>query len=312
VTRAPDGDSPDGRFPDGHSPDADAFVAALIADPVAAFDAYGPLVPEMARMEDCPQPANHHSEGTVWSHARLALLMLVDLQRWIAHFAEGSLKAVGRWPLDFPARTLTQTLAVMLHDVGKPPTRAGRDGAWTYYGHDAVGARIAVDIIERLGLREAVRRQGAELDTDDLAWLIANHLFWLNTEVERVTDRAVSRRYTDDWRRGDDLRVLSWADTLGSRNPQDQPHVELMVAAEQRLHATRMRSRVPPERPAVRGDVVIRELDVQPGPRVGAVLEWLTKKGLTDADAVAALRDNREHLRTVAPETLRASATEDQ
>lgn len=290
--------------------DADAFVERLVAAPVGAFDTFGPLVPELARMDDCPQPVNHHSEGTVWSHARLALQMLEDLERWIDHFAGEPLRTVGRWPLNLPERTLTQTVAVMLHDVGKPPTRSGRHGAWTYYGHDTVGARMAVSLIDRLGLLDAADRQGAPLDVDDVEWLIANHLFWLNTDLDRVTDRAVARRYTDNWRLGDDLRILSWADTLGSRGPDGQPHVELLVAAEERLHATRLRSQAPREQPPLRGGVVIRELDVPPGPRVGAVLAWLSARGLADADAVDALRSNRDYLRTVEPELLRARATD--
>lgn len=290
----------------GATIDADAFLLAVADDPVAAFDVLGPRVPELAAMADCPQPANHHSEGDVWRHTRLALEMLVDLGAHIERFAGASLRAAERWPLGLPAPpTMTRSLAVMLHDVGKPPTRRGPAGAWTYHGHDAVGARMARDLIGRHRLVDAARRLDLVLDPDDVEWLIANHLFWLNTRIDEVTDAAVARRYTDDWARGDDLRVLSWADTLGSRGPDGRPHVELMVAAETRLHATRQRALRPPEAPAVRGDLVMDVLGLEPGPRVGAVLDWLAAQELRDDEALQALRTHAMHLRESPLDDLR-------
>lgn len=281
--------------------DTAAFVHALREDPVNAFDAFASLIPEVAAMANCPQPANHHSEGSVWDHTRLALEMLRDLDRQVEHHAGRQLRAVGRWPLDLPTRTLTHAVSVLLHDVAKPPTRRGSDGSWTYYGHDRLGAKMAADIIARLGLDNAA----ADVSGADVAWLVDNHLFWLNTRPDIVTDSAVARRYVDNWRRGDDLRVLSWCDTLGSRNPDGQPHVELLVQAEVRLHATRERARRPRPQPPLAGETIMAELGIAPGPRVGAVVEWMRSRGLHGDAAHAALRDNRNHLRSAPMDRIR-------
>lgn len=280
--------------------DAPTFLRALCHDPAAAFDAQAARIPEVAAMRECPQPANHHSEGSVWDHTRLALQMLADLPAHIERYAGTALRAAGRWPLELPARTLTQAMAVLLHDVGKPVTRQGPDGAWTYHGHDRVGATMAVDILARHGLVDAAQALGVQLAPDRVAWLVDNHLFWLNTEVAQVTDRAVARRFVDDPGRGDDLRVLSWCDTLGSRGPDGRPHVDLLVAAEDRLARTRERAATPPPRRPLDGRTIMRELDLEPGPRVGAVLDWLARRDLHGDAAVAALRRERDHLRHAA------------
>ena len=290
--------------------DADAFVRGLAAEPLAAYDHFGPRIPELAAMAECPQPVNHHSEGDVWQHTRLSLETLTDLDQQVEHHAGAQLRAAGRWPLGLPTPpTLTRTVAVLLHDVGKPPTRRGRDGAWTYYGHDRVGSRMAVDLLHRLALPAAAHRHGLVLDVDAVGWLVANHLFWLNTRVEEVSDAAVGRRYVDDWQRGDDLRILSWADTLGSRGPDGRPHVDLLVAAELRLHETRQRAMAPTPPPAVRGDVVMRQLGIGPGPRVGAVLGWLAARELTGGAATTALREQAAYLREAPLDDLSTDAT---
>lgn len=281
--------------------DADAFVSALDDDPVRALDAFGPMVPELAAMRTCPQPSNHHSEGSVWDHTRLALRMLTDLPAQIGRFAGHALRAAGCWPLDLPARTVQQALTVLLHDIAKPVTRAGPDGAWTYHGHDRVGAALAADLIADLGLESAAVSRGLHVDREAVRWQIDNHLFWLNTDVDTVTDRAVARRFVDGHNgdpRGEDLRVLSWCDTLGSRGPDGDPHVALLVAAEARIAATRARADVPAPRPPLDGRTVMRELDLAPGPRVGAVIDWLAERDLSGAEAVAVLRQERERLRS--------------
>ena len=279
-----------------------AFIDAVRVDPVAAFDTFAPQVPELLAMARCPQPVNHHSEGSVWNHTRLALQMLADLGDRVEEYAGDALRAAGRWPLGLPDPTLTSALAVLLHDVAKPVTREGPEGGWTYYGHDRIGAGMAAQLIETLDLEKAAARRNIQLLRQDVAWLIDNHLFWLNTDVRTVTDAAVARRYVDNGALGDELRILAWADTLGSRGPDGRPHVDLLVAAEVRLHETRERHRrnrdAPPPRPALSGTAVMDVLDIHPGPRVGAVIAWLDAQGLSGDEALAAVRAHREDLRT--------------
>jgi poly(A) polymerase len=104
-------------------------------------------LPEITAMKGVAQPPEFHPEGDVWVHT---LLMLENL------------------PSKPPA---TLAWAVLLHDVGKPPTfRSAQETGdrIRFDGHAEIGARMAVAICRRL--RFSVD------DTEQIEALVANHL----------------------------------------------------------------------------------------------------------------------------------------
>ncbi len=104
-------------------------------------------LPEIAAMKGVAQPPEFHPEGDVWVHT---LMMLENL-------VSGT-----------PA---TLAWAVLLHDVGKPPTFRSAEETGDrirFDGHAEIGARMAVAICRRL--RFSVD------DMDQIEVLVANHL----------------------------------------------------------------------------------------------------------------------------------------
>jgi tRNA nucleotidyltransferase/poly(A) polymerase len=104
-------------------------------------------LPEVAAMQNVPQPPEFHPEGDVWIHT---LLMLERLN---------------------PRSSPTLAWAVLLHDVGKPPTfRSARETGdrIRFDGHAEIGARMAAAICRRL-------RFSAD-DIQQIEILVANHL----------------------------------------------------------------------------------------------------------------------------------------
>jgi poly(A) polymerase len=104
-------------------------------------------LPEVSAMKGIAQPPEFHPEGDVWVHT---LLMLERL------------------PRNSPP---TLAWAVLLHDVGKPPTfKSAQDTGdrIRFDGHAEVGAQMAAAICRRL--RFSVD------DTEQITALIANHL----------------------------------------------------------------------------------------------------------------------------------------
>ncbi len=100
------------------------------------------ILPEVAAMKGVAQPPEFHPEGDVWTHT---LMML------------GGMRS--------PSRTLA--VAVLLHDVGKPPTFRIEDRI-RFDEHAEVGAEMACRILERLRFsNEDIRQVEA---------LVANHL----------------------------------------------------------------------------------------------------------------------------------------
>lgn len=292
---------------------ATAFLADLRADPAGALDRHGDAVEEWAAMRSCPQPANHHSEGSVWNHTRLALEVLADLPGAVERAAGDELAAAGLGDLHLPPPRLTLAYAVLCHDAAKPLTITPTKGSWTYYGHDRVGARLAVEVARREGLVDAARELGTGLDLERVAWLVGNHLFWLHGG-DQVGDRAILKRFGrsagDLDGQGDDLRALSWCDGLGSRGPDGRTHPAFLVAAEVRLAGARRRevqraAQAHAAPPPLDGRAIMRTLGIEPGPRVGAVQAWLADRSADAERAEDLLVAHAAFLRTEETETLR-------
>ena len=102
---------------------------------------------EIAAMKGVAQPPEFHPEGDVWVHT----LMMLE-----------------RLPPGAPA---TLAWAVLLHDVGKPPTFKSAEETGDrirFDGHAEIGARMAVAICRRLRFSLS--------DIEQIEALVANHL----------------------------------------------------------------------------------------------------------------------------------------
>lgn len=138
------------------------------------------ILPEVSAMKGVEQPPEFHPEGDVFTHT---CLMLDSLP---------------------PAPSPVLALAVLLHDVGKPPTAAlDADGRWRFMEHASVGGRMAEAILQRLRFSsddtEAIVGcvQGhmrfadvQRMKASTLRRLIGNPLFALELELHRLDCQA--------------------------------------------------------------------------------------------------------------------------
>jgi poly(A) polymerase/tRNA nucleotidyltransferase (CCA-adding enzyme) len=175
--------------------------------------------------------------------------------------------------LDYSAKSnysLTVRLASLLHDVGKPKTKRGEGANCTFYNHDIVGAKIAVEILERLKFSKKI--------ITDVAHLVRFHMFYYN--VDEVSDAGV-RRFIN--RVGpesvSDLIKVREADRIGSGVPKAVPyklrHFLFMI---EKVKA----DPVSPKMLKVDGEIVMRLLSLKPGPKVGFILNILLEEVLDD------------------------------
>jgi tRNA nucleotidyltransferase (CCA-adding enzyme) len=163
-------------------------------------------------------------------------------------------------------RDRTVRWAALVHDVGKPVTAA--DGH--FYGHDAVGAELAGDLL---------RGWHAPRETiDDVTHLVRQHMFayeaaWSDAAVRRFIAKVGPARL-------DDLFALREADNIGSGVPADAGDLRTLrsrVAAELAANVVLDLSGL-----AIRGDDLIRELGLAPGPAVGRILHALLERVMTE------------------------------
>lgn len=193
--------------------------------------------------------------------------------------------------------SLEVRLAGLLHDVGKPATKRGTGRNSTFYAHDVVGARMTKKIMVRLKFSKQIN----ELVTK----LVRYHLFYYN--VGEVTESSVRRLVANvGLEHMEDLIKVREADRIGSGTPKAVPyklrHLKYMI--DKVSHDP-----ISVKMLAVKGDEVIKELDTEPGPKVGLILNTLLAEVLDDPkkNTKEELKKRIHELDEKSPEELKRS-----
>jgi putative nucleotidyltransferase with HDIG domain len=241
--------------------------------------ATGAVLPELDAMRGVQQSRYHHRD--VHGHTLEVLGRTIALQRDPGEIlgAPALGAEVGALLAEPLADELTRggalRWAALLHDAAKPATRAVRphDGRVTFLGHDEQGAALARRVLARLRASERLRAH--------VAALVRHHLrlgFLVHApqplDRERVFDYLRACEPVEV-----DVTLLSVADRLATRGER----ADEAIAAHMRLARTmledalRWRAAGGAPEPLLRGDELARELGIRPGPRVGELLEQLSR-----------------------------------
>ena len=252
------------------------FIRALVANPTHALDlwdqsgAFSLLIPELLQMKGCPQPAAYHTEGDVWAHTRLALAQLTT---------PAFQSELG----DYDAEV---ALAVLFHDVGKPPTlkTPERDGVdrIRFNGHDKVGAQMTRHIAARLKLSVFPKGSRYAVDEETLAWLVEKHLVLVQGTVDEMRASTIEKYFLNPERPGTKLMQLIFCDGKGTTPPQGVPQLQAYYRLKERLSAIHQLSRTRKEapHPLLSGREVMAALRIPPCPQVGAALSRIREEQL--------------------------------
>ena len=186
------------------------------------------ILPELLPMKGTEQPAEFHPEGDVWTHT---LLMLEQLDR----------------------RSGVLALGVLLHDVGKPSTMTHEPGdRIRFNGHDRVGAKMAVEICDRLRMsRDEAQR---------VERLVAEHMHFMN--VTQMKKSSLRRFLAKD--HFDDHLELHRVDCLSSHRKLDNYDF-----CREKLAELGEEPALPP--PLIGGDDLIA-MGRKPGPEFSRIL----------------------------------------
>lgn len=170
-------------------------------------------------------------------------------------------------------------LATLIHDVGKPQSKAlDENGLVTFYNHEVIGASISKEISDRLRLSKKQREK--------IYTLIRWHMF---TVDENITDSAIRRFIRrvglENVRDIIDLRI---GDRLGSGTAK---------AESWRLKKFKERIEKELNPPfslndlAIDGNDIMKELNLKPGPEIGKILQQLFEEVDEDLE-----KNNQEYL----------------
>jgi tRNA nucleotidyltransferase (CCA-adding enzyme) len=188
-------------------------------------------------------------------------------------------------------------MAALLHDVGKPRTRAWSDKTkdYTFYDHDRVGAEIAEPILANLRFSNDDRARIVDL--------VRFHLFhysddWTDAAVRRWVRRVGPARV-------EDLYLLNEADVRAKGRDFD---ADLQALASLKAHVARVLAEgaaMSTRDLKINGHDLIQELGIRPGRIIGQILDALLEAVTADPalnDRAALLARARVQLHDAAPE----------
>lgn len=244
-------------------------------DPLVALEDLGLLavvLPEVAALRGVTQNGYHHLD--VLGHTLQVVDVVADLMvAPEAVFGANAEAVTAALAIDLDGQgdvALAVRWAALLHDIAKPETRAERaDGEAGFPGHAALGAEQADALLGRLRSSGAMRRC--------VAVLVREHLrlgFMVGPTAPDPRDVHRYRVATAPWELAS--LVVSVADRLATRGVRSRQrwirrHQALAVDLVEVLGE-------PVAPPLVRGDRLAAALALEPGPRIGELLERIAEE----------------------------------
>jgi len=232
------------------------------------------ILPELKALRGVEQGPNHHLD--VYGHTIAVLERTLEVEADLERFGgerAAELEALLDEPLaDEMDRRTALRFGALLHDIGKPATRAERDGYVTFVGHDRDGVGIVAGLCRRLRASRGLTRHLQDLTLHHL------RLGFLVHEAP-LPPRRVHEYLRATEPVGVDVTLLTIADRLSARGSGPFATPEAIEAhlslAKQMLAAALDWRRDGAPRPLLRGDELAAELDIAEGPEVGELLAEL-------------------------------------
>jgi poly(A) polymerase len=218
-------------------------ISILVATGLAEL-----VIPEIPKLQ--LEIDEHHHHKDVYEHSLTVLEQAIALEQRLG------------------GKNLVIRLSTLLHDIGKPKTRALIPGGGvSFHHHEVVGARLAKERLKKLRFSNEV--------IDQVELLISLHLRFHGYGAGEWTDSAVRRYVRDAGELLTHLHVLTRADCT-TRN---QKKAERLAATYDELEARIEKLAAAEELAAIRPDLdgaeVMQLLNLKPSREVGAALDFL-------------------------------------
>lgn len=227
------------------------------------------IIPELLPMIGLQQTGDYHHKD-VWRH---------------------TLQVVGNTPPDLSLRW-----AAVLHDIAKPSTKSVDDGEVHFFGHEAAGAEMARQILNRL-------RYSADL-VERVTKLVRMHQR-INLYESDWTVGAVRRFVRESGEELPLLFALSRADITSQRETKVAARMALVKELEERVQQLREQEETEKIKSPLDGNDLMAMFGRQPGPWIKEVKERLLNAVL-DGEIAA---DDLEAAEALAREFMAAIGT---
>lgn len=208
-------------------------------------DIFLPEIPKLKLEID-----EHHHHKDVYEHSLTVLEQAIALEARLG------------------AANLTLRLAALLHDIGKPKTKALIPGGGvSFHHHEVVGAKMTKERLRTLRFDSHIVK--------DVGQLVFLHLRFHGYGSGEWTDSAVRRYVRDAGELLDHLHLLTRADCTTRNQKKAQSLANTYDQLEQRIKELMQQEELNKIRPDLTGEQIMQILNIKPSPMVGKAYDFL-------------------------------------
>ena len=208
-------------------------------------DIFLPEIPKLKLEID-----EHHHHKDVYEHSLTVLEQVIALE------------------VRLGAANLTLRLAALLHDIGKPKTKALIPGGGvSFHHHEVVGAKMTKERLRTLRFDNHIVK--------DVGQLVFLHLRFHGYGSGEWTDSAVRRYVRDAAELLDHLHLLTRADCTTRNQKKAQLLANTYDQLEQRIKELMQQEELNKIRPDLTGEQIMQILNIKASPMVGKAYGFL-------------------------------------
>jgi tRNA nucleotidyltransferase/poly(A) polymerase len=186
--------------------------------------------------------------------------------------------------------------AALMHDIAKPATKKfSSERGWTFDGHEMLGRKMVWNIGRRMRIKKS--------DIAYVAKLVRWHQQPISLMDEVITDSAVRRLIVNAGEELEDLLMLGRSDITTGNPSKKVKRLKNYDFLEERIEEVVEKDKLRAFQSPVRGEEIMEECGLKPGPTVGRIKEAI-EEAILDGKIPNEYEEAKEYFLNIKEEYL--------